>query len=131
MSDSALKMVIASLEGLFERGKITFPQYQAELAAIRKEAREVESSSSPQREAEKSPGVVKTQQEVPVKGMSSSSSTGVIKSQVVDEDTSGVCAESSLSQKRKRDQGAVVETEVKKSKAEERSVDVVESDVHE
>ena len=94
MSDSVLRMVLDDLKGLFERGKITFPQYQAELAAIRKEAREVESSSSPQREAEKSPGVVKTQQEVPVKGMSSSSSTGVIKSQVVDEDTSGVCAES-------------------------------------
>ena len=66
-------MVIASLEGLFERGKITFEQYQAELAAIRKEARGAESSSSPQREAEQSLGGVKTQQEVPVKGVSSSS----------------------------------------------------------
>ena len=94
MSDSALKMVIASLEGLFERGKITFEQYQAELAAIRKEARGAESSSSPQREVEHSLGGVKTQQEVPVKDVSSSSSPGVIKSQVVDEDTSGVCAES-------------------------------------
>ena len=43
MSDSALQMVIASLERLLKEGTITFPQYQAayqaELAAIRKEAR--------------------------------------------------------------------------------------------
>jgi len=84
MSDSALKMVIASLEGLFERGKITFEQYQAGMDQALERALAAESSSSPQREVEHSLGGVKTQQEVPVKDVSSSSSTGVIKSQVVD-----------------------------------------------
>jgi len=85
MSDSDVQMIIRSLEGLLERGIITFPQYQAayhaELAAIRKEAREVESSLSPQREAEKSSGVVKTQQEMTVQKVSSPS-LGVVKSDV-------------------------------------------------
>jgi hypothetical protein len=44
------------LTELFCAEKLTFPQYQAELAAIRKEIREAESSSSPQREAGQSPG---------------------------------------------------------------------------
>ena len=80
MSDSALRMVLGDLKGLLKDGTITFPQYQAayqaELAAIRKEAREAESSSSPQREVEHSLGGVKTQQEVPVKDVSHSEEIG-------------------------------------------------------
>jgi len=79
-----MRMILDRLDGLLEREKITFPQYQAELAAIRKEAREAESLSSPQWEAEKSPGVVKTQQEVPVKDVSSLY-PDVVKSEVVEE----------------------------------------------
>jgi len=58
--------------------------YQAGMDQALERALAAESSSSPQREVEHSLGGVKTQQEVPVKDVSSSSSTGVIKSQVVD-----------------------------------------------
>ena len=91
MSDSALQMVIASLERLLKDGTITFPQYQAGMDQALERALAAESSSSPQREVEHSLGGVKTQQEVPVKDVSSSSSTGVFKSQVVDEDEWCVC----------------------------------------
>ena len=61
MSDSALRMVLDDLKELYRAKEITFPQYQAELAAIRKEAREAESSSSPKRESDISLGVVESE----------------------------------------------------------------------
>jgi len=73
MPSSALQMILYRLEGLFEREKTTFEQYQAGMAAAPDRALAAESSSSPgavKREvsAEQLPEVVKIQQEVPEVG---------------------------------------------------------------
>ena len=68
MSTSPLRMVLDDLKDLFEKGKLTFEQYQAQLAVIRKEAREVESSLSPPRDHGSSQGVVTPPQRIPKVG---------------------------------------------------------------